>query len=375
MNDKDLSFMSRALELAIQGKGRTSPNPMSGAVIVKDGQIVGEGFHPKVGMPHAEIYALEAAGARAEGGTIYLTIEPCTHHGKTPPCVGNIINAGIKRAVIAMQDPNPITSGKGIEILRNEGIDVVVGLKEKEAKYLNEVFIKYILTKRPFINMLSIMTLDGKIATSIGDSHWISCEQTRNYVQELRYSYDAVMVGVNTVFQDNPRLDCKIKGGKHPLKIILDSRARTPLDSKIFLKTSEDDLRPNIIVAVTKRASNERIKALQTVGAEVIFCSEEDEDMHSQVNLKKLISILGKRGITSILMEGGGILNASALDSGIVDKLIVFIAPKIIGGKSAPTPVEGEGVSLMTGALPVSNWTYEQIGTDLKIEGYLNPLN
>ena len=373
INQNDDFFMNRALELALKGNGRTSPNPMSGAVVVKDGEIVGEGFHTEVGMPHAEIYALEAAGHNSQGATLYLTIEPCTHHGRTPPCVGKVIESGVKRVVIAMKDPNSITAGKCILELKDAGLEVVVGVKEEDAKHLNEIFIKYIITKRPFVTMLVAMTLDGKIATTIGDSHWITCEETRNHVHQLRSCYDAIMVGINTVFQDNPQLDCKMKGGKDPLRIILDSKARTPLDSKIFFKSSDNDLRANVIIAVSQRANTERIKAIQQAGAEIILCSEEDEDMHSQVNLKKLITILGKRGVTSILMESGGILNASALKAGIVDKIVFFIGPKIIGGKTAGTPVDGEGIALMAGALPVYNWKWQQIGTDLMIEGYIQP--
>jgi diaminohydroxyphosphoribosylaminopyrimidine deaminase/5-amino-6-(5-phosphoribosylamino)uracil reductase len=370
----DSYYMQRALELARQGRGRTSPNPMVGAVIVKDGQIVGEGFHPAAGMPHAEIYALQAAGEAAVGATLYVTLEPCSHHGRTPPCLDRVIAAKLKRVVVATEDPNPINAGKGLRSLLNAGIEVSVGCEEAAAKRLNEVFTKAIVTKRPFVVMKAAMSLDGKIATSFGDSQWIVSEATNAYLHELRGTYDAVMVGANTVFQDNPQISCKSPGGRDPLRIILDSQARTPANSKIFIRNSTDTVKGNCIVFVSSQAPEDRIRALQAAGAEVVVASEdESRSLNPRVDLDKVMVALGKRGVTSVLMESGGVLNAAALEAGVVDKLLLFIAPRIIGGERAPSPIAGEGITVMSESIPLYNWQWRPIDTDMICEAYLHP--
>lgn len=370
----DSVYMQRALELARQGRGRTAPNPMVGAVVVKDGRIVGEGFHPAAGMPHAEIYALQAAGDAAAGATLYVTLEPCSHHGRTPPCIERVIGSRLQRVVVAMEDPNTVNAGRGLRAILNAGIEVSVGCEEAAAKRLNEVFTKFITTKRPFVVCKASMSLDGKIATSFGDSQWIVSEATNDYLHELRGRYDAVMVGANTVFQDNPQISCKTPGGRDPLRIILDSQARTPVNSKIFLRNSTDLVKPNSLIVVSSQAPEERIRGLQAAGAEVIVCSEDDDrSLNPRVDLDKLMNILGKRGITSVLMESGGVLNAAALQAGVVDKLLLFIAPKLIGGERAPTPFGGEGIAVMSEAVQLYNWQWRPLDADMVCEAYLHP--
>jgi diaminohydroxyphosphoribosylaminopyrimidine deaminase/5-amino-6-(5-phosphoribosylamino)uracil reductase len=232
----DARFMARALELAWQGRGWTSPNPIVGSVVVKNGQIIGEGFHPQVGKPHAEVFALDAAGDEARGATLYVTLEPCAHHGRTPPCVEKVLAAGIQRVVVAIEDPNPLVAGRGIQALRDAGVVVEQGVLAREALHANERFFKYIRTKRPFVAIKTGMSLDGKIATASGESQWITNETSRAHVQVLRATYDAIMVGVNTVVQDNPHLTCRLPGGRQPLKIVIDSLARTPVNANIFSK-------------------------------------------------------------------------------------------------------------------------------------------
>ncbi|MBC7543201.1 MAG: bifunctional diaminohydroxyphosphoribosylaminopyrimidine deaminase/5-amino-6-(5-phosphoribosylamino)uracil reductase RibD [Candidatus Sericytochromatia bacterium] len=372
----DSFYMQRALDLARQGRGRTSPNPMVGAVVVKDGQIVGEGFHPAAGMPHAEIYALQAAGEAAEGGTLYVTLEPCTHHGRTPPCIDRVITSKLKRVVVAAEDPNPINAGKGLRMILNAGIEVSVGCEEAAAKRLNEVFAKYITTKRPFVVMKAAMSLDGKIATSFGDSQWIVSEVTNQYLHELRGTYDAVMVGANTVFQDNPQISCKSPGGRDPVRIILDSQARTPANSKIFIRNSTDAMKSNCLIFVSSQAPEERIRALQAAGAEVVVASEDtSRSLNPRVDLEKVMVVLGKRGVTSVLMESGGVLNAAAIQAGIIDKLLLLIAPRLIGGERAPSPIGGEGITVMSEAIPLYNWQWRPMDSDMICEAYLHPQN
>lgn len=368
--DADRQFMERAIELAWQGRGWTSPNPLVGAVVVNDGQIVGEGFHPMAGKPHAEVYALDAAGEQAQGATLYVTLEPCAHHGRTPPCVEKLLESGIKRVVVAIEDPNPLVAGKGVQRLREHGIDVHVGVGAAEAFKLNERFFKYIKTKRPFVAIKTGMSLDGKIATASGESQWITNEDSRGYVQILRATYDAIMVGVNTIVQDNPRLTCRLPGGKQPTRIIIDSMARTPINANLFAQKGTAQLRPNTIICVSPKAPEDRIRALREVGAEILVCPTAGFSVDSHIDLDKLMPLLGKREITSVLMEGGGTLNAAALDASIVDKVYVFIAPKIIGGVGAPTMVEGSGVTLLEQAVQLHHMTCTPMGGDILIEAY-----
>lgn len=368
----DTQFMQRAIELAWQGRGWTSPNPMSGAVVVKDDQIVGEGFHPQAGKPHAEIFALDAAGEQARGATLYVTLEPCQHIGRTPPCVDRIVSSGIIRVVVAMRDPNPLLRGKGIKALEASGIDVTVGVEAEQAQGLNEIFSKFILTKRPFVAMSTIMTLDGKIATTVGESQFIGAQGAQDHVQSLRATYDAVMIGINTVIQDNPEIRCHLPRAHDPMVLVIDSMARTPTNSRILHKPGATGLfRPNTLIAITRFAPDDRVRALQAMGAEMIVCPETGETLEPHVDLQKLMTMLGKRDITSVLIEGGGTLNAAALAADIVDKVFAVVAPKIIGGQQSPTPVEGLGVSFVEEAIPLHRMRCRNVGDEVLIEAYL----
>jgi diaminohydroxyphosphoribosylaminopyrimidine deaminase/5-amino-6-(5-phosphoribosylamino)uracil reductase len=367
---KDVFYMKKAIEIAKQARGRTSPNPMSGAVVVKDDEIVGEGFYAQAGGEPAEIHALKAAGDKADGAILYVVVEPYSNRGHGIPSYEYIKSCGIKKVIVAMEDP--ILRGKGINSLLESNLEVIFGVEKDTAEKINEAFIKYNLTKLPFVNMVNSMTLDGKIATVIGDREWIISDESRNMLHEFRGSYDAVLVGVNTVIRDNPQLNCKMQGGRDPLIVVLDSYGKTPVNSKLFIKNTRDDHKSNVIVAVSSYAIDERIKNLTAAGAEVIVCGEEGDDYtYPRIDLKKLMGILGKKGITSVLIEGGGNLNASALQNQIIDKITIFITPRIVGGKEALTPVEGEGISLMSGALELKDVSYNKIGQDLLIEGYL----
>ena len=354
-------FMAEALKIARNAEGRTSPNPMVGAVIVKNGRIIAEGWHRKAGTPHAEIHALNMAGELAKNSTMYVTLEPCSHFGRTPPCANRIVDAGVKKVVIAMTDPNPLVAGKGIEILKSAGIEVEVGILEDDARRLNEVFLKYITKKIPFVTAKFACTLDGKISTVTGESQWISCEESRNFVHRLRDVNDGILVGVGTILADNPSLTTRIDNGKNPVRIVVDSLARTPINSKFL----NDGAAKNII-AVTENAPADKISALQNLGAEIIFCGNSQ-----QVDLKILMAELARREITSVLLEGGGTLNFSMFRAGLIDKVFAFVAPKIIGGKNALTPVEGAGVEKLSDAVQLENLTAEKIGTDILICGYL----
>lgn len=374
--DQDQHFMRRALELAQKGRGRTSPQPMAGAVVVQNGDIIGEGYFTHSGMPHAEANALTAAGSRADGGTLYLTSEPCLNHGRTGSCLERIVAAGISRVVLATPDPSLQQAGLAIKKLQDAGIEVKVGVEEEAALELNEVFIKYARTRHPFVCIKSAMSLDGKICTAFGDSKWVASEEANSYVHQLRATYDAVLIGVNTIFQDNPQLSSKAQGARAPLRVIVDSQARTPLDSKVFLRPDQDSWRNHhTLVVVSEQAPDERIRSLQEAGCEVLVCSEEGPTLHPRVDLRRLMNLLGKRGITSVLVEGGGILNAAMIEAGAVDKMLLFIAPKLVGGEKALTPMEGEGITVMDQALPVYRWRWSPIGGDMMVEGYLHPVN
>ncbi|MCT4563722.1 MAG: bifunctional diaminohydroxyphosphoribosylaminopyrimidine deaminase/5-amino-6-(5-phosphoribosylamino)uracil reductase RibD [Maledivibacter sp.] len=362
----DIGFMKRALELAKKGAGFVNPNPMVGSVIVKNGDIIGEGYHKFFGGNHAEIEALSSLTTDPRGSTMYVTLEPCSHYGKTPPCVNAIIESGIKRVVVAMLDPNPLVAGNGIKILRENDIEVITGTLEADAKKLNEIFIKYITTKLPFCLLKSAMSLDGKIATRFSDSKWITGIESREYVHKLRHKYSAIMVGVNTVLVDNPQLTTRIPNfkGNNPTRIIVDSKCRIPLDANVVKKISK----ARTIIATTKMADPKKIEMLNDKGVEVLVIPSKDE----KVDLNILMERLGQRDIDSILLEGGGTLNYSALDAGIVDKINYFIAPKIIGGTTAKTPVEGTGVSLVKNAFSVNDIVTHKFGQDIMIEGYLD---
>lgn len=363
----DRNYMKIALELAARARGRTSPNPMVGAVVVKEGEIIGRGYHRKAGTPHAEIHALNEAGEAARGATMYVTLEPCCHYGRTGPCTDAIINAGVARVVTAMADPNPLVSGKGIRLLESAGIEVTSGVMEEEALELNEVFIKYITTRRPYVVAKAAVSMDGKIATRSGKSKWITGAEAREYGRRLRDWYDAIMVGIGTVLADDPSLTTRLPGGggRDPVRIILDSRARIPLNARVLTQQSEAPT----IIAVTSGAPPERVKALRGNGAEVLVVNDGP-----QVNLGELMRLLGDRGIASVLIEGGASVHGAAFAAQIVDKAAWFIAPKIIGGRDAPGPVGGPGADSPSEAAGLERVKVSRIGPDLLVEGYLKYL-
>lgn len=359
----DQHYMRRAIELAQKGEGYTKPNPLVGAVIVKDNKIIGEGYHQLYGGPHAEVNAFRNALEDVKGGKMYVTLEPCSHYGKTPPCALAIVENGIEEVVIGMKDPNPLVAGRGISILEEAGIKVTCGVLEEEVRELNEIFIKYITTKLPFVIMKTAMTLDGKIAAYTGDSKWITNELSRQYVHKIRNKVSAIMVGIGTVLADDPMLTTRLedKEGADPIRVIVDSSGRIPLEAKVLNIDSE----AKTIIAVTEKASKEKIKMIEDKGAEVLIIPEKN----NKVDLKYLMKKLGERDIDSILLEGGSTLNYSVLDEGIVDKVISFIAPKIIGGEKAKTPVGGEGREYMRDAIALKNIKVSTFGEDVVIEG------
>ncbi|CUH94224.1 Riboflavin biosynthesis protein RibD [Propionispora sp. 2/2-37] len=359
----DEIFMQRALQLAAKSRGKTSPNPMVGAVIVNNGQIVGEGWHQAAGTPHAEIHALCQAGHLAKNATLYVTLEPCCHYGRTGPCSDAIITAGIKKVIVAMTDPNPVVAGKGISILRANAIEVVEGVLSHEAAKLNEVFIKWITTKMPFGVLKTAMTLDGKIAAFTGHSKWITGEQARDYGHRLRNIYDAILVGIGTVLADDPALTTRIPGGKNPLRVVVDSMARIPLTAKLL-----NDNQAPVVIAVSPNASEEKLAALRSKHADIVIvpCGPR-----GGIDLRGLFEILGRRSITSIFIEGGSRINASAISAGLIDKAYWFIAPKFIGGSNAPGPIGGTGLETMEKALTLEDIELERVGEDILITAYL----
>ncbi len=365
--------MRRALALAAKGRGRTSPNPLVGAVIVQGDGIVGEGYHQKAGEAHAEIHALNQARDSARGATLYVTLEPCCHWGRTPPCTQAVIRAGIANVFVAMADVNPRVAGNGIRELEGAGIRVQVGLCEGAARRLNEIYLKYIQTKLPFVILKSAISLDGKIATASGESQWITSQASRQKGHEIRDSVDAILVGIGTILRDAPALTTRLPGGggKTPRRIIVDSQGRTPPTAKIFHPKREGEApaeTAGVVIAVTARAPAENIANLKDAGAEVWVIEEDNE----RVCLAALMRELGRREITSVLIEGGGEVNASALKAGIVDKVMFFIAPKLIGGENAPGPIGGEGIRHLSEAFSVLDVKITQINGDFLIEGYLN---
>ncbi|WP_295919643.1 bifunctional diaminohydroxyphosphoribosylaminopyrimidine deaminase/5-amino-6-(5-phosphoribosylamino)uracil reductase RibD [Anaerovibrio lipolyticus] len=355
---QDEFYMSEALRVAKNATGRTSPNPLVGAVIVKDGRIIAEGWHRKAGTPHAEIHALNMAGELAKGATVYVTLEPCSHYGRTGPCANALVEAGVAKVVVAMLDPNPKVAGRGVKILQDAGIEVVTGVLEEEAKKLNEVFLKWITKEMPFVALKTAMSLDGKIATATGQSQWITNEASRLRTHELRDVYDGIMVGINTAIKDNPSLTTRLPNnmGKNPVRIVVDSKARLPLNSNLVT-----DGKAQTIVAVSGAASAGAVQDLRDAGVQVISAGED------KVNLSQLLKKLAEMNICSILVEGGGQLNFSMLKAGLVDKVYAFIAPKLIGGKNALTPVEGDGFGELSQAVELENAEAELIDGDILI--------
>ena len=360
--------MKEALRLARKGLGKTSPNPLVGAVIVKAGTIIGRGYHAVFGGDHAEIRALSSAAGRARGADLYVTLEPCCHHGKTPPCTQAIIKAGIRRVFIGMQDPNPAVCGRGIAQLSKAGISVECGMLEGNCRRLNESFITFITKQRPFVILKAAMTLDGTIATASGDSQWITAEQSRNLVHRLRASVDAVMVGSGTVITDNPRLTPRLQKriAKTPFRVIADSRLRVPLDSRIL----QPDLAPTTIIATAPHnALTRKARRITATGARIISIPEKK----GHIDIIKLLAMLAENNIASVLLEGGAELNSAALAARIVDKVMLFYAPKLAGGLRAKGMIGGSGPDTIAECLPVNNTTIKRIGTtDFLVQGYLD---
>lgn len=356
--------MRRALELAVLARGKTSPNPLVGAVLVKAGRIIGEGYHRQAGTAHAEVLAIREAGVTAKDAVLYVTLEPCSHYGRTPPCVDRIIEAGIKEVVIAMLDPNPLVNGNGVKLLQASGIKTTVGVLEKEARKINEVFCKYIQTGKPFVTAKWAMTLDGKIATALGEARWVSNESSRRYAHGLRDESDAILVGINTVLQDNPRLTTRFeeRSGKDPARVILDSRLRIPLDARILHLNS----RAPTIICCHQEAGEEKIKQLEQKGA-VIW---RMPSLGGQVDLNSVLDRLGVEQYTSLLVEGGGTAMEAFFRQQAVDKICCFIAPKIVGGETARTPVEGRGIMYMSAAIMLSELAVQNMDGDLLITAY-----
>ena len=363
----DEFYIKRALKLAAKAQGMTSPNPMVGAIIVKYGKLISEDFHRKAGDRHAEVLAIEKAGKDARGSTLYVNLEPCCHTEKrTPPCTKAILNAGIKKVIIGMKDPNPKVSGKGISELQSADIFVKSGIFEDEAKRLNEVYIKYITTEKPFVILKIAMTLDGKIATPEGQSKWITGEKARRIVHRLRSRVDAVLTAIGTLKADDPQLTARIKGGKNPLRIILDPNLEIPLNAKILQIPPETlIIARKPVVTNQHSAVNEKEKMLLNRGVNIILYDGE------KVDLDWLMKRLGEMQITSVLIEGGSSLNAHALEDGIVDKVMFFIAPMIIGGRDSFPAVGGRTYKKLEDAYRMRGAKIRQIGADFLIEGYL----
>nr|WP_282580209.1 bifunctional diaminohydroxyphosphoribosylaminopyrimidine deaminase/5-amino-6-(5-phosphoribosylamino)uracil reductase RibD [Natroniella sulfidigena] len=354
--------MKVALNLAKKAVGRTSPNPLVGAVIVKDGEIIGTGYHHYAGSLHAEVNVLKKVDQEAKGATMYVTLEPCSHYGKTPPCAKFIIESGIKKVVIAMQDPNPKVAGKGIEMLKAAGVETEVGLLKEEAAQLNEDYIKYMETNTPFVILKNAMTLDGRIATKKGDSKWITGEESREFVHRLRDRVDGILVGIGTVLADNPRLTTRLpEGGEDPARIVLDEELKIPLDAKLVTQNSSAPT----IIATTKKADQSKKIKLQEAGVEIIEVETEN-----RVDLEELLKELGNREIISVLVEGGSQVNTSFLEAELVDKLYYFIAPKIIGGKDAVPVVAGTGVDKIKAGISIEESKIKRSGDDFLIIGY-----
>lgn len=358
-------YMNKALLLSLKGAGKTNPNPLVGAIIVKKGKIIGEGYHEYFGGPHAEVNAINNASEDVDGSTLYVTLEPCSHYGKTPPCADLIVSKKISKVIIAAMDPNPLVCGRGAEILKSNGIEVVTGVLEQEAKKVNEIFFKYIREKKPFCIMKSAMTIDGKTAAITGDSKWITNEKSRNYVHELRNCVSGIMVGVDTIISDNPSLTTRLEtGGTDATRIIVDSSLRIPLDSKVLTINSAK----RTIIATTMMAESRKLQKLRDYeNVEVLFTPIKD----SRVDIAYLFERLGSMGIDSILVEGGSTLNFSVVKEGLVDKVVIFIAPKIIGGKESKSPVGGDGFKSIADAVLLHDMNIRKFDEDIMIEAYV----
>lgn len=357
----DEKYMRLAMQLAGNAIGRTSPNPLVGAVIVKDNRVVGCGWHRKSGTPHAEVHALNQAGELAQGADVYVTLEPCAHYGKTPPCSKALVEAKVKNVYGGLLDVNPKVAGKGFKILEDAGIHVEYGFLQDELRKQNEVFFKWIEHKKPFIVLKAAMTLDGKIATATGQSKWITNETSRAYGYKLRDIYDGIMVGINTVIEDNPMLTARVDGGKNPIRIVVDSSLKIDINANVV-----QDKSAKTIVATTDKADKDKILKLQAQDVDVIVV---DKDENDKVDIEELLDILGQQNICSILVEGGATLSGSFVAKKLVDKVYFFIAPKIVGGKEAKTPVAGTGILNLQEALALKDIQIEKLEEDILIIG------
>ncbi|MGD9105750.1 MAG: bifunctional diaminohydroxyphosphoribosylaminopyrimidine deaminase/5-amino-6-(5-phosphoribosylamino)uracil reductase RibD [Desulfobacterales bacterium] len=366
---QDEYFMKMALDLAKKGEGFTSPNPMVGAIIVKEGKVVGKGYHHAAGKAHAEVNAIDDAGALAQGATLYITLEPCNHKGRTPPCTEKILSAGIKRVVVAMHDPNPDVKGGGIDYLKRRGITVKTGVCEEQASRLNEIFIKYVKTNRPFTIIKCAATLDGRIATRTGDSRWVTGEESRKFVHRLRHAVDAIMVGINTVEKDDPCLTTRLESstgspkGLDPVRIVLDTHLKIVEEAKLLRLDSDSDT----IIITGQSVAEDKKARIEQLGAKIIESPVND----GMIDLDILMDRLGALGITSLLIEGGSRVIASALSAGIVEKIFFFFAPKILGGDDGVPICKGRGADLMMNCIPVTDVFVRQFGNDVMIQGYI----
>lgn len=364
MHDLHDKYMRRALVLARKGIGKTGPNPAVGCVIVKDGVVVGEGWHKRAGTPHAEVNALARAAERARNADVYVTLEPCAHFGKTPPCADALISAGVARVFAGMVDPNPRVMGQGLERLRSAGIETVAGILEDECQTVNGPFIKHVTTGMPFVVLKSALTLDGKIATVAGDARWITNEKSRAYVHKLRSQVDAIMVGVGTVIADNPQLTSRIAGGRDPLRVVVDSTLRIPLDARLLHLESKAGT-----VVATLADDEAKIAGIRDCGADVLICREKK----GRVDLHDLMARLGAMNVQSVLLEGGSTLAGEALRLGLIDKFLLFYAPKLVGGEG-PGLFAGEGVARMNDAFRLRDVTLTRFAEDIMIQGYPEPV-
>ncbi|HEX9442890.1 MAG TPA: bifunctional diaminohydroxyphosphoribosylaminopyrimidine deaminase/5-amino-6-(5-phosphoribosylamino)uracil reductase RibD [Candidatus Binatia bacterium] len=359
-DEADRRYMRMALDLARRGAGRTSPNPMVGAVLVRGGKIVATGYHRKAGGDHGEIAALKRAGKKARGATLYLNLEPCSHYGRTPPCAPALVRAGIRRVVAGMADPNPLVAGRGLRMLRRAGIEVRPGVLEDECRRLNEAFVEYITRRRPFVILKIAASLDGRIAAATGDSKWITGPEARRRAHEIRDQVDAVMVGVGTVIADDPELTCRIPGGRDPLRIVLDRRLRIPLKARVLGE------RGKTVLIAGPRAPARKIKAVEKLGAEVWRLPV----VNGTIPFAAVLKEMGRRGMTSVMIEGGAATAGRALAEKVVDKICFFYAPKVIGGDGVAM-VAPLGVKKMGQAKLLKDLTVERVGQDFQVTGYL----
>lgn len=356
----DTFYMDIALTNAQAMKGQTDPNPLVGAVIVNNNRIVGIGTHLKAGEPHAEIHALRMAGSQAKGGTIYVTLEPCSHYGRTGPCAEAIVQAGIKKAVIATLDPNPIVTGGGIKILEDAGIEVITGVRREASEKMNETFNKYITMQRPFITLKSGITLDGKVASHTFSSKWVTSEEARRDVHQLRSENMGILVGINTVLKDNPSLTSRIPNGRNPIRIVMDSHLKIPLDYQLIT-----DNQAETWIFTSQDYDKKKRQKLEESGVSIFVTNHP-----TSVNAMEVVHQLGELGVSSVLLEGGGNINASFLKNEIIDKVILYVAPKLIGGKGAPSFLEGTGIAEMQEAIELEDANIVSIGKDFKFTAY-----